>query len=165
MLRLLIKRIRKFFQHDLCIVVLWLAFWAGLVFFGVRYHQDAISRIAKPQTQATTITKKTQIDGPKIVARTPFHGRCNQPGMIFQFAGNGILTTYSDGKLANTGEVLEQQDVFTQYRYTPPDRIELDLKDWLAAGNPVGRFSVPAIGEYELEVEVDVTRVGDDGEV
>jgi hypothetical protein len=35
----------------------------------------------------------------------------------------------------------------------------LDLKDWLAAGKPTGRFSVLAIGEYELEVEVDIVRV------
>jgi hypothetical protein len=76
--------------------------------------------------------------------------------MIFQFAVKGTLTTFANGILTNTGAVLRQQDVFTQYRYTPPDRIVLDLQDWLAAGKPAGRFSVFAIGEYELEVEVEI---------
>jgi hypothetical protein len=106
------KRIGKLFQGERREFVLGLAFWAAVLLFGWWYYypalpsfEDAISRIAKPQTQATTIKKKTQIDGPKIVSRTPFQGRCNQPGMIFQFAVKGTLDLYADGILISTGEV------------------------------------------------------------
>jgi hypothetical protein len=166
------KYIRKFFPDRESI--LGLAFWAAVLFFGWWYYYPALpsftdgpSRISKPQTQGSNIKDQIEhrVAAAKIVSRMPFQGRCNQPGMIFQFAVKGIINIYSDGNLVNTGEVLEQQDVFTKYRYTPPDRIVLDLKDWLAAGKPAARFSVPAIGEYELEVEVDVMRVRDVDEV
>jgi hypothetical protein len=166
---LLTKHIRKLIpDRDF---VLGLAFWAAVLVFGWWYYYPALpsfdevlSRITKPQTQGTTIKEENQIDGTKILSRTPFQGRCNQPGMIFQFEVKGTLDLRANGDLTNTGEVAKQQDVFTQYRYKPPDRIVLDLEDWLEAGKPAGRFSVPAteddtaataIHEIELDCEVD----------